>query len=217
MSESESHSVVFDSLQSHGLYSPWNSPGQKTGVGSLSLLHRVFTTNPGIKPRSPSLQADSLPAEPPGMWVDALYQVEKVPSHCQFVEHSLLPPFLSKYIQNRLLLTTSTSNPQSKLPASPVWISTIHSTPTRAPCFLPYPLVTILSTASKLALTHPWRPPTSSHSPAHSTPAPPASWLLLKHAPATPLTDREVFKPHTYCSLNLELFFQMPHDPLLTS
>ena len=27
-----------DSLQPHGLYSPWNSPGQNTGVGSLSLL-----------------------------------------------------------------------------------------------------------------------------------------------------------------------------------
>ena len=32
------HSVVFDSLQPRGLYSPWNSPGQNTGVGSLSLL-----------------------------------------------------------------------------------------------------------------------------------------------------------------------------------
>ena len=27
-SESESHSVVSDSLRPHGLYSPWNSPGQ---------------------------------------------------------------------------------------------------------------------------------------------------------------------------------------------
>ena len=27
------------SLQSYGLYSPWNSPGQNIGVGSLSLLH----------------------------------------------------------------------------------------------------------------------------------------------------------------------------------
>ena len=36
--ESESHSVVSDSLLPHGLYSPWNSPGQNTGVGSLSLL-----------------------------------------------------------------------------------------------------------------------------------------------------------------------------------
>ena len=24
------------------LYSPWNSPGQNTGVGSLSLLHGIF-------------------------------------------------------------------------------------------------------------------------------------------------------------------------------
>ena len=35
---SESHSVVSKSLPPHGLYSPWNSPGQYTGVGSLSLL-----------------------------------------------------------------------------------------------------------------------------------------------------------------------------------
>ena len=36
--ESESHSVVSNSLQPHGLYSPWNSPGQNIEVGSLSLL-----------------------------------------------------------------------------------------------------------------------------------------------------------------------------------
>ena len=36
--ESESRSVVSDSLRPHGLHSPWNSPGQNTGVGSLSLL-----------------------------------------------------------------------------------------------------------------------------------------------------------------------------------
>ena len=29
-SESESRSVVSDSLRPHGLYSPWNSPGQNT-------------------------------------------------------------------------------------------------------------------------------------------------------------------------------------------
>ena len=41
--ESESHSVV--------LYSPWNSPGQNTGVDSLSLLQGIFPTqgsNPGL-------------------------------------------------------------------------------------------------------------------------------------------------------------------------
>ena len=49
--ESESCSVVSDSLQPHGLYSPWNSPGQNTGVGSLSLLRGIFPTqgsNPGL-------------------------------------------------------------------------------------------------------------------------------------------------------------------------
>ena len=44
-------SVVSDSLRPHGLYSPWNSPGQHTGVGSLSLLQGIFPTqesNPGL-------------------------------------------------------------------------------------------------------------------------------------------------------------------------
>ena len=51
MKWSESHSVVSDSLRPHGLYSPWNSPGQNTGVGSLSLLQEIFPTqglNPGL-------------------------------------------------------------------------------------------------------------------------------------------------------------------------
>ena len=33
-----------DSLQPHGLYSPWNSLGQNTGVGCLSLLQGLFPT-----------------------------------------------------------------------------------------------------------------------------------------------------------------------------
>ena len=41
---SESCSVVLDSLGPHGLYSPWNSPGQNTGVSSCSLLQGLFTT-----------------------------------------------------------------------------------------------------------------------------------------------------------------------------
>ena len=43
-SESESRSVLSNSLQPNGLYSPWNSPGQNTGVGSLSLLQQIFLT-----------------------------------------------------------------------------------------------------------------------------------------------------------------------------
>ena len=33
-----------ESLRPHGLYSPWNSPGQNTGVGSLSLLQGILPT-----------------------------------------------------------------------------------------------------------------------------------------------------------------------------
>ena len=50
-SESESRSVVSDSLWPHGLYSSWDSPGQNTGVGSLSLLQGIVPTqglNPGL-------------------------------------------------------------------------------------------------------------------------------------------------------------------------
>ena len=49
--ESETCSVVSDSLWPHKLYSPWNSPDQDTGVGSLSLLQGIFPTqgsSPGL-------------------------------------------------------------------------------------------------------------------------------------------------------------------------
>ena len=57
-SENGSFSVMAGSLRLLGLYSLWNY----TGVGSLALLQGIIP-NPGIKPRSPSLQANSLPAE----------------------------------------------------------------------------------------------------------------------------------------------------------
>ena len=33
-----------ESLRPHGLYSPWNSPGQNIGVGRLSLLQGIIPT-----------------------------------------------------------------------------------------------------------------------------------------------------------------------------
>ena len=60
---SESGSVVSDSLRTHGLYSPKNSPGQKTGVGSLSLLQGIFPTQ------------ESNPGLPHGRWI--LYQLSR--------------------------------------------------------------------------------------------------------------------------------------------
>ena len=60
MKRSKSYSVMFNSLQAHGLYSlPGSSVhGILQATGDLP--------NPGIKPRSPTLQADSLLSEPPG-------------------------------------------------------------------------------------------------------------------------------------------------------
>ena len=67
---SESRSVVSDSLRPHGLYSPWNSPGQNTGMG---IPFSGDLPNPGIEARSPAFQADSLPAKlqgsPIGPWL----------------------------------------------------------------------------------------------------------------------------------------------------
>ena len=42
-----------------------DSPGKTTGMDCHFLLQGNLP-NPGIKPRSPALQADSLPSEPPG-------------------------------------------------------------------------------------------------------------------------------------------------------
>ena len=58
-------SIVSDSLRPCWLQSPWNSPGQNTGVGS-QFPSQGDLPSPGIKPRFPTLQADSLTAEPPG-------------------------------------------------------------------------------------------------------------------------------------------------------
>jgi len=46
----DSGSVMSDSLRPHRLYTPWNSPGQNSGVGSPSFL-QIFSTqrsNPGL-------------------------------------------------------------------------------------------------------------------------------------------------------------------------
>ena len=61
---SESRSVASDSLRPNGLHSPRNSPGQNTGVGSLSILQGIFPTqgsNPGLQHCR-----RTLPAKPPG-------------------------------------------------------------------------------------------------------------------------------------------------------
>ena len=53
-----------NSLQPHGLHSPWNSPGQNTGVGSL-FFSRGFS-QPKDRTQVSHIAGNSLPAEPPG-------------------------------------------------------------------------------------------------------------------------------------------------------
>ena len=43
------------------LFNPWNSSGQNTGMGRVAFPFSRGSPNPGIKPRSPTLQVDSLP------------------------------------------------------------------------------------------------------------------------------------------------------------
>ena len=45
------------------LLHPWDFPGKNSGVGCHFLLQWII---PGMEPRPPTLQADSLPSEPPG-------------------------------------------------------------------------------------------------------------------------------------------------------
>ena len=64
-----SHSVMSDSLLPHGLQParlpcPWGFPRQEYCSG-LPCPPPGDLANPGIKPRSPALQVDSIPSEPP--------------------------------------------------------------------------------------------------------------------------------------------------------
>ena len=58
------------------LLCPWDSPGKNTGV-SCHALFQGNLPNPGIEPRSPSLQADSLPTEPPAIFITPLKKKKK--------------------------------------------------------------------------------------------------------------------------------------------
>ena len=80
-SESETCSVVSNSLRPDGLYSPWNSPGQNTGVGSLSLLQGIFSTqgsNPGLPLCRQILYQPSLPGKPKNTEVGSLSILQRI-------------------------------------------------------------------------------------------------------------------------------------------
>ena len=79
-----SHSVVSYSLRHHGLQpvrllEPWGFSRQEYWNG-LPYPPPGDLPNPGSKPRSPLLQADSLPSEPPGKPWDGIDMPNKLSS-----------------------------------------------------------------------------------------------------------------------------------------
>ena len=85
LKQSESCLVMSNFLRPSRLYSPWNSPGQNTGVGSRSLLQGIFPTQ-GLNPGLP-LQADSLPAEPPGYPMNSLVTIYHIQSSHTVIDY----------------------------------------------------------------------------------------------------------------------------------
>ena len=64
-------------------YSPWNFPGQNTNQSGYPVPSPGDLPNPRIEPRSPSLQVDTLPAEPQRtcLHTEVLYKVKVLVSH----------------------------------------------------------------------------------------------------------------------------------------
>ena len=72
LGENESRSVVSGSLWPHGLYSPWNFPGQNTGVGSLPLFLSLSFFICVLSPVW--LFATPVDCSPPGSSVHGIHQ-----------------------------------------------------------------------------------------------------------------------------------------------
>ena len=90
--KSESHSVVSDSLWPHGVYCPWNSPGQNSRVPSLSLLQGIFP----IQGSNPSL--------PYFRWILYWLSHKGNPRILEWVAYSLLQRIFPTQKLNRGLL-----------------------------------------------------------------------------------------------------------------
>ena len=117
------------SLWPHGL---WNSPGQNIGVfWSTGILKNTFPSpgdlpNPGIEPRSPTLQAGSLPTGPQGKLkntgVGTLSLLQIFPTqesnrgllHCRWILYQLSYQGTSLQKEREKKLMISKSSPHIK-------------------------------------------------------------------------------------------------------
>ena len=101
----------------HGLYSPWNSPGQNTGVSSCSVLQGIFPTqgsNPGLPHCRRILYCLSHQGSPCfADWAFYSYIV----SHFSFFVYYILPCecFLSWFSHVWLFVTLDLSLPDTSV------------------------------------------------------------------------------------------------------
>ena len=97
-------------LWSHGLYSPWNSPGQNVGVGSLSLLQRILPTQ-GSDPGLPHFrqilyqlsQKGGSKLSPRGCGDDDGLVAKSCPTHCYPMDYSLPGSSVHGILKARIL------------------------------------------------------------------------------------------------------------------
>ena len=97
-----------DSLRPHGLYSPWTSPGQNTGVGSLSLLLGIFPAqalNPGL-PHCRWILYQLSHQGSPGFWINSTSSLN--PRCLRFLTHNMRFIFLRKEMILKQLVLNST-------------------------------------------------------------------------------------------------------------
>ena len=101
-----------DPLACSPLGCPWNYLGKNTAVGSYSILSPGVFPDPGIEPRSPELQADSLPSEQPGkpqLWL--ANTTEELKEAVERINHKQgIFFFFPQSLLDSLNLTTTGSN-----------------------------------------------------------------------------------------------------------
>ena len=103
-------------LRPHGLYSPWSSSGQNTGVDSRDL------PNPGMEPRCPTLQGNSLPAEPWGKPIPTIPLMGLYPEKTTIQKDTYTPPFTAA------LFTIARAWKQPRCPSADEWIKSLWHT-----------------------------------------------------------------------------------------
>ena len=126
MKESESGLVQSDSLQPHELYSPWNSPGQNTGVSSHALLRRIFPTQ-GLNPGLLHCKWILLPAEPEGK--PSIYQITTWPCNptpVNIAREKHAPNDTCTPMFTAALFTIGKTWKRPKYPSIESWIKKIH-------------------------------------------------------------------------------------------